>query len=166
MKIKISGIGSIAGYTVLNEDDLDWLCSHLGANPTDNELKDFCEDDRIWEEIHFKFKLSGPSVYAKVFIDNTPISSSIESNSPNTLPKLTNMTGNDGILTVIKDYRGIWFNGTINSNSFDIHKLEFETTFISGAELITKVLYNKKEILNEISEPLVTNYNTYASLTF
>jgi hypothetical protein len=48
----------------------------------------------------------------------------------------------------------------------DKNKLEFETTFIDGAELITKVIYNKKEIVNEITDPLITNYNTYATLKF
>jgi hypothetical protein len=166
MKIKISGFGSIAGYTVLMDDDLDWLFDNVGTNPTDDELKEFCEDERIWDEIRFKYKISGPSVSAKVFIDDKPIAKTIETDNTVQLPKLTNMSGDDGILTLIKDYKGIWFKGTINSNSFDSNKLEFETTIIGGAELITKVFYNKKEIVNEIIDPLITNYNTYANLKF
>ena len=69
-------------------------------------------------------------------------------------------------MTLIKDYKGIWFKGEINSNTFDLNKLEFETTFIGGTELVTKVFYNKKEIGNEIPDPLITNYNTYANLKF
>lgn len=166
MKIKISGFGSIAGYTVLMDDDLDWLFENVGTNPDDNELREFCEDERIWDEIKFKFKITGPSVSAKVYIDDKPLSLTIEANNTNQLPKLTNISGDDGIFTLIKDYKGIWFKGEINSNTFDKNKLEFETTFIDGAELITKVIYNKKEIVNEITDPLITNYNTYATLKF
>ena len=166
MKIKISGFGSIAGYTVLMNDDLDWLFENVGTNPSDNELREFCEDDRIWEEIQFKYKIIGPSVTAKIFIDDKPLAKTIETENTIQLPKLTNISGDDGILTLIKDYKGIWFKGEINSNTFDLNKLEFETTFIGGTELVTKVFYNKKEIGKEIPDPLITNYNTYANLKF
>lgn len=166
MKIKISGFGSIAGYTVLMNGDLDWIFDNVGSAPSDKELKEFCEDDRIWGEVKFKYKIAGPSLSAKVFIDDKPISMIVESSNTIQLPKLTNISGDDGIFTLIKDYKGIWFKGEINSNTFDKHKLEFETTFIDGAEVITKIMYNKKEIVNEIIDPLLINYNTYATLRF
>jgi hypothetical protein len=78
MKIKISGFGSIAGYTVLMDDDLDWLFDNVGTNPSDNELKEFCEDERIWDEIRFKYKIKGPSIAAKIFIDDKPLAKTIE----------------------------------------------------------------------------------------
>ena len=166
MNIKISGFGSIVGYTILNEKDLDWLYDNIGSNFSDKELTEFCSDDRIWEEIRFKYKIIGPSISAQVQINDKPTGIVIESENVNTLPKFTNISGNDGIFTVIHDFKGVWFSGEINAEEFEAHKLRFETMYINGIELVTKVIYNKKEIVNEITNPLIRYYNTYASLEF
>lgn len=165
MKIKISGVGSIVGYTVLKDDELDWLFDNVGSYPTDNELIDFCADENIWDEINFKYKITGASTEAKLFIDDKPLSKGI-STLENKLPKLTNISGDDGILTVIRDYKGTWFKGNIDTQTFDPNKLSYEVTIVNGVEIITKVLYNQKEIINEITDPIITNYNTFASLVF
>ena len=165
MKIKITGVGSIVGYTVLKDDELDWLFDNVGSYPTDNELIEFCSDERIWDEFKFKYKIVGPSSDAKLFIDDKPFSKGISANEIK-LPKLTNISGDDGILTVIRDYKGTWFKGNIDIQSFDSNKLTYEVTVVNGVEIITKVLYNGKEIVNEITEPIVNNYNTFASLVF
>lgn len=164
MKIKISGIGSIVGYTVLKDDDLDWLYEQVG--PSDKELNEFCNDERIWEDFNFKYKISGPLTEAKVFIDDKVISNRIKVSNEHTLPKLTNISGDDGILTVIRDYKGTWFKGDIDTQTFEAHKLTFDVTVFNGVEIITNVFYNGKQIQNEITEPLVNNYNTFSSLTF
>ena len=165
MKIKISGFGSIVGYTVLRDEQLDWLFDNVGSYPTDDELIDFCADERIWEEINFKYKIIGASTDAKLFIDDKPLLKSITSYESK-LPHLTNMSGDDGILTVIRDYKGTWFKGNIDTQVFDPKKLTYEIIIFNGIEIITKVLYNQKEIVNEITDPVVTNYNTFASLVF
>ena len=165
MKIKISGVGSIVGYTVLKDDELDWLFDNVGSYPTDSELIDFCADENIWNEINFKYKITGASTEAKLFIDDKPLSKGI-STLENKLPKLTNISGDDGILTVIRDYKGTWFKGNIDTQTFDPNKLSYEVTIVNGVEIITKVLYSQKEIINEITDPIITNYNTFASLVF
>jgi len=166
MKIRISGAGSIVGYTVLKDEELDWLFENVGSYPSTDELNDFCNDERIWHEFKFKFKVSGPSSNAKIFIEDKPISKNITSATENTLPKLTNISGDDGIFTVIRDYKGTWFKGNIDTQTFDANKLTFEIVSFNNIEIVTKVMYSGKEVRNEINEPLINNYNTYASLIF
>lgn len=165
MKIKISGVGSIVGYTVLKDDELDWLFDNVGSYPTDDELIDFCSDEQIWDEIKFKYKITGASTDAKVYIDDKPLSKNIHIIEEK-VPKLTNISGDDGILTVIRDYKGTWFKGNLDIQTFEPNKLSFEVTIFNGIEIITKVLYNGKEVINEIDQLMINNYNTFASLVF
>lgn len=167
MKIRISGPGSKAGYTVLSEDDAEWLFNLIGSNPSDEEVQEFCEDENIWSEIQFKRILEGASVDCKVFINDINLSAKqIKVQTDNKISKLSNINGDTPILTVVNDYTGTWFKGEIDTEEFDIKKLSFEITSLRDLEIITKVFYGTKEIKNEIDKPLLNRYNSFAKLDF
>jgi hypothetical protein len=167
MKIKITGPGSKAGYTILSDNEMDWLFDLVGSNPDDDEIAEFCEDENIWDEVKFKRTLFGPGLDCKVFVDDINLlAKHIKVRSDNKIQKLTNITGDTPILTVINDYTGTWFKGEIDTEEFDVKKLTFETTSLNDLEIITKVFYNNKEVINEIQEPLLNRYNSFAKLDF
>lgn len=167
MKIKITGPGFKAGYTVLSENETDWLFDLIGSNPSDEEVEEFCEDENIWNEIKFKRKLFGPGMDCKVFVDDANVlAKQVKVRMEDKIQKLSNIIGDTPILTVINDYTGTWFKGEVDTQEFDFKKLNFETVSLNNLEIITKVFYGTKEIINEIQEPLLNRYNCFAKLDF
>jgi len=165
MKLKISGTGSRIGYTVLSEDDSDFLHDNINVSD-DEELHEFCENDSIWDEITFKHTINGPHLEtAAISIGTSLIPFREIKVDALSVPKLTNISGDSEILNIVKDYKGEWFIGDLSFLHFiDINNISFETTIFHDLELITKVYYNGKEIPNEIQEFNLPLHNTYVNI--
>lgn len=165
MKLKIAGTGSRIGYTVLSETDSEYLRDNVNVSD-DTELQDFCEDESIWDEIHFYHTVNGPHLEtAAISVESSLIPFREVKIDSMEVPKLTNISGDSEILSLIKDYKGIWFVGDMSFLDFvDVNKISFETTIFHDLELITKVLYNGKEIPNELKEFDLPLYNTYVNI--
>lgn len=165
MKLKISGTGSRIGYTVLSPDDVEFFQDNINISD-DEELSEFCDDDAIWDEIKFKHNSNGAHLDSiAVLIDDVPVSFEDLKTESTEIPKLSNISGDGLIFTLIKDYKGVWFETELVEGA-DLNKLYFETTIFHDVELITKVLYNGKELRNELEEFNLPLYNTFANLSY
>lgn len=165
MKIKISGNGARIGYTRLSDSEFDWLCEELGSNPLDQDLKEFCSYEDIWDEINFKHDILAPYYYeCKLFVGDQEYPIQKAGTHQFELPKISFVPGESAVLELVKDYRGTWFLGDIDTTEFDIRKLVFEVVTLHNFEVIKRVLYGNKEVTNLINVAPSDSFNTYVSL--